>query len=295
MRHGKTQHPALWQDLRPQAPQLHSMPQIWCQPLDVPCSSQSTRTQGAGGQARIFGSDLHFFSTEFIEISEIEGLRFCAELPFASSLVPSWSHRHWEEFEEVTSLHQERWPRWTWPTTQFQWLKIYSMDDLCFSIFHHFPCHQHIFFAVLRLILILRPEGEANPGAFCRPKISNAVAAKVYWTTHIKPSICVMASGHSRSFPSWPTYLQLKTIRNGAFKVRLKWLKHGTGCKRYQVGLGPRPAKCLPGTDKNVSCRMSLPSAGFLGHQAMQRLHLPKRNLQSRVENFDEELELRTV
>ena len=66
-------------------------------------------------------------------------------------------------------------------------------DHLCSSIVH--KCHQHFFFAVLRLILTLRPEGQANPGAFCRPKISNAVAAKVYWTTHIKPSICVMASG----------------------------------------------------------------------------------------------------
>ena len=184
----------------PQGPQSHSMPQIWCQPLDVPCS-QSTRT---AKEAKHESSEvICIFSYFFVYRVSWNRLRFCrvAFCKFSRAIViPSALRRIWRS--DIAASGKVTSASWTWPTTQFQWLKTitYTMEiHGPFMIIYVHPLSTNAIsissFAVLRLILTLRPEGQANPGAFCRPKISNAVAAKVYWTTHIKPSICVMASG----------------------------------------------------------------------------------------------------
>ena len=278
MRYGKTQRPALWQDLRPQGPQSHSMPQIWCQPLDVPCS-QSTRTakEAKHESSEVICIFSYFFYTEFPEIGCVS-----VELPFVSSLVPSWSHRHWEEFEEATSLHQERWPQQAghgpqrsfndWKPSPIPWK---SMDHLWSFMFIHCPQMPSAF-------LLCRSSSHSHlktwgtgkswcilPAQDLQRSRCKGILDDAYQTEHLCHGL---RSAVGVAFLSWPTYLTLAGNNQWCLENQVEaW-------KRYQVGLGPRPAKCLPGTDKNVSCRMSLPNAGFLGHQATQRLHLPKKS-----------------
>ena len=114
-------------------------------------------------------------------------------------------------------------------------------------------------------------EGSTNPGAFCRPKISSAVAANVYWTTQIRPSICVIAftTMQVKSFSElhtqvnawsgvewWPTESRLKTGKISA--KHWQNLELPEVIARRRLLNAPSPAAISPQDEETNRCHGNL-------------------------------------